>query len=270
MLQSEKMAAIGQLAAGIAHEINNPTGFVSSNLTTLGEYSEDISKIIDHYKSVISLLKDSGKRSKYKDDISLKLNEIEAIELALDINFILIDIENLISESKEGVVRIKNIVDDLKDFAHPGQNKPECSNINRNLDSTLSMICGEIKKNKVKVIKEYGNIPSIVCYPQKLNQVFMNVLVNALQSMRKNGKLTITTSVINSHLKIDISDNGSGIPKKNLQKIFDPFFTTKPVGKGTGLGLNIAYNIIKEHNGNITAHSLQGKGTTFSITLPLN
>ncbi len=266
MLQSEKMASIGHLAAGVAHEINNPTGFVSSNLTTLGKYSEDISHVIKEYRSFANSLKNSGQGS--EQSLSKRINEIESLELTIDLNYILNDIEDLISESKEGVERIKKIVGDLKDFAHPGKIDPDYSDINNNIDSTINVIWNEIKY-KATVSKEYSKIPKILCYPQKLNQVFMNILINAAQAIEGNGEIKITTKANDNNIIIIIGDTGCGIPKENLLKIFDPFYTTKEVGQGTGLGLNIAYNIIKEHNGSISVDSKLGKGTKFIITLPL-
>ncbi len=268
MLQSEKMASIGQLAAGIAHEINNPTGFVSSNLFTLGNYSEDLINMIKHYKEVINQIKKTNQDKDKKIGLSKEIDEIEALELTLDINFMLNDIDNLIKESQDGVLRIKKIVDDLKGFAHPGKDKPEYSNINENLDSTLNVIWNEIKL-KATVVKKYGNIPEIMCYPQKLNQVFMNILFNAVQCMESEGEIRIGTDVRDEYLEIKISDTGPGISKDNITKIFDPFFTTKEIGKGTGLGLNIAYNIIEEHNGSISVESEEGCGTMFTIILPV-
>ena len=268
LLQSEKMASIGRLAAGVAHEINNPTGFVSSNLKTLSEYIEDIMELFEEYRKLVSKLKKNSDTCGLFPEISEQLKHIVALENEVDLDFVLKDIFELIDESKEGIERIKKIVQDLKDFAHPGQDKPKFADINQNIDSTVNVVWNELKY-KADVIKDYGDLPQVQCYPQLLNQVFMNLLINAAQSIEKRGEINIKTRTDSEYVKIKISDTGSGIPKENLTRIFDPFFTTKDVGKGTGLGLNVAYNIIKKHHGKIDVKSSEGKGTTFTIKIPV-
>ena len=269
MLQSEKMASIGQLAAGIAHEINNPTGFVSSNLYSLGRYYKDINELIGEYRSLISGLGEAMAAGQVGACVSEKLNRIAALEKETDIDFILDDTPNLIKESAEGADRIKKIVNDLKNFAHPGEDKPKLADINHGLESTLNVVWN-VLKYKAKVIKEYGEVPQVMCYPQELNQVFMNLLVNAGHAIEKGGEIKIVTRALDGKVQIEISDTGVGIPVENLSGIFDLFFTTKEVGKGTGLGLNVAYNIIKKHKGTIDVESQVGEGTTFIISIPLN
>ncbi len=268
LLQSEKMASIGQLAAGVAHEINNPTGFVGSNLRTLSEYLKDINGLMREYRKFVKDVKEIA--TEYRGmPVDLKqLEYITAMEEEVDIDFIVNDISDLINESREGTERIKKIVQDLKDFAHPGEDKQKFADINRNLDSTLNVVANEIKYKAV-VIKDYGELPEVKCYPQQLNQVFVNVLVNAAQAIEKKGEIKIKTRAKNGNVQVTISDTGKGIPKENLSKIFDPFFTTKKVGSGTGLGMNVAYNIIKKHNGTIDVESTVGAGTTFTIRLPV-
>ena len=268
LLQSEKMASIGRLAAGVAHEINNPTGFVSSNLKTLSDYIEDIMGLFKEYRKLISNLKKNSDICGPLSEISEQLKRIVDLENEVDLEFVLKDIFDLIDESKEGTERIKKIVQDLKDFAHPGQDKPKFADINQNIDSTVNVVWNELKY-KADVIKDYGDLPRVQCYPQLLNQVFMNLLINAVQSIEKRGEINIKTRANNGYVEIKISDTGSGIPKENLNRIFDPFFTTKDVGKGTGLGLNVAYNIIKKHHGKIDVNSGVGKGTTFTIKIPV-
>jgi len=268
LLQSEKMASIGRLAAGVAHEINNPTGFVSSNLKTLSDYIEDIMGLFKEYRKLISQLKKNSDSCGPLPEISEQVTRIVALENEVDLDFVLKDIFELIDESKEGTERIKKIVQDLKDFAHPGQDKPKFANINQNIDSTVNVVWNELKY-KADVIKDYGDLPQVLCYPQLLNQVFMNLLINAAQSIEKNGEINIKTRADSGYVEIKISDTGSGIPKENLNRVFDPFFTTKDVGKGTGLGLNVAYNIIKKHHGKIDVKSDVGKGTTFTIKIPV-
>ncbi len=268
MLQSEKMASIGKLAAGVAHEINNPTGFVSSNLHSLRGYHKDIRELIDRYRSLVSELKETMGVGQDGACVSEKLDHIAALEKKVDIDFILDDTPNLLKESIEGTERITKIVTDLKNFAHPGEDKPRLADINQGLESTLNVVWNELKY-KAKVIKEFGKVPQVKCYPQQLNQVFINLLVNAAQAIEKEGEIKVATRTLDGKVEIAISDTGTGIPEESLPRIFDPFFTTKEVGKGTGLGLNVAYNIIKKHKGTIDVKSQLGKGTTFIISIPV-
>ena len=268
MLQSEKMASIGQLAAGVAHEINNPTGFVSSNLKTLLDYQEDIAGLIDKYHELVVLLESDQHLESLPECVKFSIQELKAAESDIDIDFLMEDINELIGDCREGTDRIKKIVIDLKDFAHPGEDKIQSMDINQGLESTLNVVNNEIKY-KATVKREFGEIPNIQGYPQQLNQVFMNILVNAAQAIEKKGEITVKTGAVENFVEVTISDTGCGIPKENLQKIFDPFFTTKDVGKGTGLGMNIAYNIVKKHNGTIRVNSEVGKGTTFTIRIPV-
>ena len=272
LVQSEKMASIGQLAAGVAHEINNPTGFISSNLNVLADYDMDIRSLIEQYRALVSDLKaetgTTASAGEGRSSTSEHLAGIAEIEKEVDIDFILNDTPNLIKESQDGADRIKKIVISLKDFAHPGKQELNYADINSNLDSTLNIVWNELKYNAT-IIKEYGQIPEVLCYPQQLNQVFMNILVNAAQAIEKQGEIKIATRVLDGKVEIKISDTGSGIPEENLSKIFDPFFTTKEVGKGTGLGMNVAYNIIQKHKGTIDIESAVGVGTTFTIRIPI-
>jgi signal transduction histidine kinase len=158
---------------------------------------------------------------------------------------------------------------DLKNFSHPGEDVLKMADINHNMDSTLNIVWSELKY-KATIIKDYGDLPQIMCYPQQINQVLMNLLVNAAQAIEKQGEIRITTREVGGNAEIIISDTGQGIAKKNLSRIFDPFFTTKAVGKGTGLGLNVTYNIIKKHNGSIDVQSEPGKGATFTIRIPVS
>jgi two-component system, NtrC family, sensor kinase len=197
-----------------------------------------------------------------------QLDDIKRIESDIDLEFLMSDTIDLIRESREGTDRIKKIVIDLKDFAHPGQHERMTADINRNIESVLNIVWNELKYNAT-VQKDFGDLPPVECYPQQLNQVFMNLLVNAGHAMQTMGEIHIATRTAGDHVEIAIRDTGCGIPEENLKRIFDPFFTTKPVGKGTGLGLNVAYNIIKKHGGEIKAASQVGEGTTFTIRLPI-
>jgi two-component system NtrC family sensor kinase len=267
MIQSEKMASIGQLAAGVAHEINNPTGFVSSNLKTLSDYQADIQQLIGDYQELKAALK-SGSGIILPPAVMKIMGRVEATEADVDIEYIKKDMSELISDCREGTERIKKIVNNLKQFAHPGEGKMKDTDINDGLESTLNVVYNELKYKAV-IVKEYGVLPIISAFPQQLNQVFMNILVNAAQSIDKTGEIKISTAHIDSKVEIRISDTGCGIPEENLNRIFDPFFTTKEVGSGTGLGMNIAYNIVKKHNGDIRVESMVDKGTTFIITIPV-
>jgi signal transduction histidine kinase len=268
MLHSEKMASIGQLAAGVAHEINNPTGFVSSNLKTLTDYQEEIAQLIEKYQGLMSQLVSQEQQGTLSEQIWTTVEEIKDFEQDIDVSFLMEDITDLIGDCREGIDRIKKIVIDLKDFAHPGEDKVQLTDINNGIESTLNVVNNEIKY-KATVHKNFGDIPTVKGIPQQLNQVFMNILVNAAQAIEKKGDIYIGTRLVAQSVEVSIRDNGRGISQDNITKIFDPFFTTKDVGKGTGLGMNIAYNIIQKHNGTIHVDSELGKGTTFTITLPI-
>jgi PAS domain S-box-containing protein len=270
LLQSEKMASIGELAAGVAHEINNPVGFINSNLTTLDEYRQDLTELINSYLNLEEL---AARHPALSDDrdVAATLEAIRTLKDKIDLEFILDDFDKVIAESREGTDRIKKIVQALKDFSHVDQAELKWANLNKGLESTLNIVWNEIKY-KATVKKDYGDIPEVCCYPQQVNQVFMNILVNAAQAIEDKGEIGISTRSLDGDkpmVEVRISDTGKGIPPENLPRIFDPFFTTKPVGKGTGLGLSMAYNIIKNHDGEIKVESEVGKGTIFIITLPV-
>ena len=266
ILQSEKMASIGQLAAGVAHEINNPIGFIGSNLEALSGYIDDYDSLLGHYQALGEAMDQSG-LDNLAEPVASQVRTVRECEKDIEIDYLKKDIPELLKDCIDGTQRVGKIVADLKHFAHPGNEKKMLMDINKGLDSTLNVVANEIKY-KAEVIKEFTDIPPVEAWPQKLNQVFMNILINAAQSLAQKGEIRIQTFTNGKDVNIVISDNGSGISKENLPKIFDPFFTTKDVGKGTGLGLNIAYNIIKEHKGKIEVQSEQGKGTCFTITLP--
>ncbi len=265
LIQSEKLASIGQLAAGVAHEINNPVGFVKSNLGTIAEYREDLIKVIEQY-SVLEEALHSEQDNCGTGVIRDTLENIRNVKNEVDLNFVLDDYRNVIEESLEGMERVAKIVADLKDFAHVDKAEFEYADINNGIESTLNIVWNELKY-KAEITKDLGNIPLIKCYPQRLNQVFMNILVNAAHAIEKKGEIRIATRADDGRVEIRISDTGCGIPPEVLSKIYDPFFTTKDVGKGTGLGLNVAYNIIEKHQGTIDVETEVGKGTTFIIRL---
>ena len=250
LLQSEKMASIGQLAAGVAHEINNPIGYVNSNLGTLQRHISDILTVLAAYEAGVS-----AERAK-------------EIAENLELDYIREDILALLNESLEGIARVRKIVQDLKDFSHVDEAEWQFADLHRGLESTLNIVHNELKY-KATVVREYGDLPEVECLPSQLNQVFMNILVNAAHAIRETGIITLRTGNSGEEVWIEISDTGQGIPKENLSRIFDPFFTTKPVGKGTGLGLSLSYSILQKHGGRIEVDSEQGKGSTFRVILPV-
>jgi PAS domain S-box-containing protein len=266
LLQSEKMASIGQLAAGVAHEINNPTGYVSSNLKTLEDYTTDLLSLVDQYRRATKDLRSGEAIQNTNWDETF--SEILDAEEEMDIEYLREDLPELIRESREGMDRIKKIVSEMKDFAHPEDDKKKFADINACIDSTLNIVWNEIKY-KATLEKHYGEVPQLLCYPRQLNQVFMNLLVNAAQAIPEQGRIDIHTEESDGKARIVISDTGCGIPPESVTKIFDPFFTTKPIGKGTGLGLHLVYSIISKHKGTISVDSTVGQGTSFFIEIPI-
>ncbi len=262
LLQSEKMASIGQLAAGVAHEINNPIGYVHSNLGTLDGYIRDLFAIIEAYE-VAERAVSAGSDS---------CSEVAAIRKRLDLPYLKEDIPVLMSESREGITRVRKIVQDLKDFSRLDSSPDwQKADLRQGLDSTLNIVQNEIKY-RADVVREYGDIPEVECLPSQLNQVFMNLLVNAAHAIEgPRGTITLRTGLDagGEEVWVEVTDTGRGIPDDIRARIFDPFFTTKPVGKGTGLGLSLAYGIIQKHNGRISVESAAGGGTTFRVTVPV-
>jgi two-component system NtrC family sensor kinase len=268
LIQSEKLASVGQLAAGIAHEINNPTAFVSSNLKTGEGYVKEVAAFIESYRQSMALMTRSTGGCLTDAQIQSIVNGIQQIEKNADFEFIMSDLAEIFEECQEGTERIRKIVADLKDFAHPEEPERHSTDIHQCLDSTINIVWNELKY-KVELIKEYGDLPPINCYSQQINQVFVNLLVNAAHAIEKKGIIRIRTLARGENVEVHIIDTGHGIPKQHLTKIFDPFFTTKPVGKGTGLGLSMSYGIIKKHNGRILVESEVGKSTHFTVILPI-
>ncbi len=257
LLQSDKMASVGQLAAGVAHEINNPIGFVYSNLGSMEKYLKDIFGLLDVYEAAEAALPEAARA------------EVRSAKQQKDLAFLREDVPMLMKESRDGITRVKKIVQDLKDFSHvDASDEWQWIDLHKGLNSTLNIVWNEIKYH-AEVKKEYGEIPEVECFPSQLNQVFMNLLVNAAHAITDKGIITIRTGRQGEEVFIRIADTGKGIPEENLKRIFDPFFTTKPVGKGTGLGLSLSYGIMQKHNGRIEVQSEVGKGTTFTLWLPI-
>ncbi|MDB5758168.1 MAG: sensor histidine kinase [Burkholderia sp.] len=261
LVQSEKLASIGQLAAGVAHEINNPIGYIFSNFGTLENYIASLLEMLSAYEEAEPSI------------VSREALEIvRAMRERIELDYLKEDIPVLMSESKEGIVRVRKIVQDLKDFSRVEAHQEwQWANLHQGIDSTLNIVSNEVKY-KADVVKEYGDIPDIECLPSQINQVVMNIVVNAVHAIgTERGTITIRTGVNGNsdEVWIEISDTGSGIPKEIQSRIFDPFFTTKPIGAGTGLGLSLSYGIIKKHHGNIAIESEPNRGTCFRITLPV-
>lgn len=256
IIHQEKMASIGQLAAGVAHEINNPAGFISGNLRALDKY---VNKFTDFIKAQSGIINGNNSRE--------AIEELNIKKRKLKIDYITEDIKELIKESLDGADRISMIVQDLRGFSRMDEGNCKLSDINECLKSTLNIVRNELKY-KATVNNDYGDIPQINCYPQQLKQVFTNLLVNASHAIETKGEIGIKTWFKDNSVFISISDTGCGIRKENISKIFEPFFTTKEEGKGTGLGLSISREIIQKHGGEITVESTPGEGTTFTIMLP--
>lgn len=259
LLQSEKMASIGQLAAGVAHEINNPVGYINSNMGSLRHYVTDIFRLLEGYKKLKTVVpKDNSVHQ-----------ELETLEQELDLEFLKEDMQSLLDESDEGIHRVKQIVNDLKDFSRLDSTERHWADLESGLDSTLNIVHNEIKY-KAEVVKEYAGIPQIECIGSQLNQVFMNLMVNGAHAIEDRGTITLRTGTEGDDwVWVEITDTGKGIETEALSRIFDPFYTTKPVGKGTGLGLSLSYSIIERHGGQIEVKSEVGKGTCFKLRLPI-
>ncbi len=256
LIQQEKMASIGQLAAGVAHEINNPMGFIISNLSSLRKYIEHLTEFITVEDQAIALA-----------DIP---NDAQLAEIRkkLKIDYISEDAKDLITESLDGAERVKHIVQNLKTFSRVDQADYALIDLNEAIKTTMNIAWNEIKY-VASVQHEFGNIPKINCYPQQLNQVFLNLLINAAQAIKDQGTITVRTWCDEKNVNVSIVDTGSGIAPKDMARIFEPFYTTKDVGKGTGLGLSISYGIVQNHGGEIRVESELGKGSTFTVTLPI-
>jgi hemerythrin-like metal-binding protein len=247
LLQSEKMASIGQLAAGVAHEINNPIGFVNSNLGTLGRYVEDILRLAE-----VGAATDEGGK----------------IVQEIDFDYLRNDLRDLLRESQDGVQRVRKIVADLKDFSRVDQAEWQMADLIEGLESTINVAWHEIKY-KAEIVRDLAPLPLVRCVPAQINQVLMNLLVNAAQAIPERGIITLRSGAEDVWAWIEVEDSGSGMNEETRRRMFDPFFTTKPVGKGTGLGMSIAWDILNKHGGSIDVDSAVGKGTRIRLWLPI-
>lgn len=263
LVQSEKLASIGQLAAGVAHEINNPLGFINSNLQTLEEYMMRLNQLLETMGNIKKAIQEEDLKK-----AALGLTVLTSMEESINLDFLKEDIKNLIKESQSGADRIRRIVIDLRTFAREDEEVVEMISLEEIVESILNIVHNEIKY-KAELKKEYAKLPLVKCNSRKLGQVFVNLLVNAAQAIKEKGTIGIKTYEKEGYACVAITDTGQGIAEEDLNRIFDPFFTTKPIGEGTGLGLSISYDIIKQHGGDILVESDPGKGTTFTVILPL-
>lgn len=257
LLQSEKMAAIGQLAAGVAHEINNPIGFISSNLQSLRDYSDKLLRLTTFYQKVVQKIGNE------------KLNEAQQQQWQLlQFEFISADLPELLQETCEGVDRVAAIVRNLKAFSHVDDSEWQYADLISGLENTIKIANNQLKY-KAQLHRDYqDNLPELYCQPMQLNQVFLNLLVNAAQAIDEQGDIYLTVSANDIELRVAVRDTGCGIAPEHLNRLFEPFFTTKPVGSGTGLGLSLSWSIVQKHHGRIEVSSKVGIGTTFTVVLP--
>jgi two-component system, NtrC family, sensor kinase len=255
LVHTEKMASLGQLSAGIAHELNNPAGFVYGNMDLLQGYISELSKLFEAYDKVV-LPEDAAQL-------------VGALKTQISYERLMGDLSSIISDCREGAQRICDVVKNLRLFSRLDEAKLKSIDLNGGIDSTLRLLSSYFSTGHIVLRRDYTDLPPVNCYAGQLNQVWMNLLVNAAQAVGDQGEVTISTRVDGNSVVVAISDTGTGIPEADLSRIFDPFFTTKPVGEGTGLGLSISYGIVERHGGTITVESKVGTGTTFTVRIPI-
>ena len=257
VLHAEKMASLGQLAAGVAHELNNPAGFIYSNIDLLKEYVDRLKNCLSDYDQL--------------DLPPATVARISAIKKAIDYDNMVADLGSILSDCYSGAERIRDVVQNLRLFTRLDEAEVKRVDLNEGIESTLRLLSGYYKSGRINLVRDFGEIPQVNCYAAQLNQVWMNLLVNAAQAIGTGtGEVRITTRCEGRTVLVSVSDNGPGIPPEQLKKIFDPFFTTKPVGEGSGLGLSISHGIIERHGGKIEVDSATGDRTTFTISLPID
>jgi signal transduction histidine kinase len=258
ILHQDRMACIGQLAAGIAHDINNPVGFISHNLVILDRYLKRLKQFADLQNLLI----------KSRADAEL-ITAWERSWKDFDIHGLFHELPIMLSECRDGTARISQTVQSLRNFSHKEIPQLKLTDLHQSIESSLSILCHQLR-NKIEIVRDYGTIPRLDCYPGQMNQVFLNLLINATQAIADEGEIAVRTWADDRQIYVSISDNGCGIPADKLERIFEPFFTTKDVGVGTGLGLSIVYDIVTRHQGRIEVVSEVGNGTTFTLSLPFN
>ncbi len=263
LIQSEKMASLGQMAAGIAHEINNPMSYITSNLGTLVDYSQVLLRLLSLHDEHTEALA-AGRRQ----DTEALLERIQSLRRQEQVDELVADMPDLIQESLEGTRRVDEIIQGLKMFSRQDSGPPQPTDLNHVLESTLKLVRNQLKY-KCRVLCDWGELPPIPCHPTQISQVFTNLLVNAAQSIQTQGEIRITTRHEGQQVVVSITDTGSGMTPETRAQLFTPFFTTKPPGKGTGLGLSISYSIISRHKGDIEVRSEPGQGSTFTVRLPV-
>jgi PAS domain S-box-containing protein len=260
LVQSERLIALGQMVAGVAHEINNPLTFLTNNFVVLERDVLALRDLLARYQEA-----DAGLRQQ-QPELFQKLTDQAA---AADLPYILANLDGIFSRSREGLKRIQHIVRDLRNFARLDEGDLHEINLNTGIESTINIVRGQATKKKVELIVDFGSLPLVTCYPAKINQVVLNLLINAVDACPDNGKVTVRTCTGGRGVEIHVIDNGCGIPPAIRDRIFDPFFTTKPPGKGTGLGLSISHGIVEDHGGTIEVESIPGEGAHFTVSLPL-
>lgn len=266
LFRAEKMASVGRLAAGIAHEINNPVSFISGNLEVMVEYHNDQQEFMDQWNNFYRSLK---KIDNVSNDVLSMVEKVKSTEEEKDLGFLMTDVPDLLQDSMVGIKRIAELVNDMRSFAHPGEVAVKTVDLNNEIQAVLKIVKQDISFKESLSI-DFGDIPEIECDPSQLNQVFYDLLANAAYATREKGKVRISTKSDQKNIIIMVSDTGTGIKNDVLPMLFDPFFTTKDVGEGKGMGLNVAYNTVKRHGGRIDVKSDYGKGSVFTVFLPVD
>jgi signal transduction histidine kinase len=262
LVQNEKLASLGQMVAGVAHEINNPLSFVANNVAVLQRDLKALGQLLEMYRQADTSIEEK------QPELSA---EIKDLAERVDLGYTLPNLQELLTRSRVGLRRIQQIVKDLRDFARLDEADLHEVDLNDGIQSTANIVLGLAKKKRVKVEMDLQPLPIVSCYPAKLNQVVMNLIANAIQASHEGGTVTVRSRHNGDNtVVIEVADQGTGIPQKIRERIFDPFFTTKPPGEGTGLGLSISYGIVHDHGGRIDVQSEEGKGATFTIMLPTN
>ncbi|MGE3818919.1 MAG: ATP-binding protein [Isosphaeraceae bacterium] len=260
LVQSEKLASLGLIVAGVAHEINNPVAFVSNNVVVLGRYVGEMRDLITLYEEAERLIAEG------LPDLAERIAEFRE---RVDMSYTLENIQGLIQRSRDGLQRIQQIVSHLRLFAHLDEGDVNEADLNEGIESTAAIILGEARKRQVRIEKRLDALPPVTCHAARINQVVLNLMTNAIDACEAGGVVTLSTRREGEKVVLEVSDTGRGIDPAVRGKIFDPFFTTKPIGQGTGLGLSISYGIVKDHGGTISVESELGRGSTFSVTLPI-